>query len=325
MSGPRAGRRFDPVRLSIYQHLLSACAEEMGSALGRSASSANIKERRDYSCAVFDHAGRMVAQAAHIPVHLGSMPMSVQAALARGPLDRGDAVLVNDPYEGGTHLPDITLVLPVFLPGERRARFYVANRAHHADVGGMSPGSLPLAREMVQEGVRIPPVKIIERGVPTTLWARRERSLEPFADTTAPVVGPITVAADRGRIDATVEAYDVPPITPPAPWQDARWTPEIVRWRLLHDGRELTPWTDATDFSSHLPPGEFSSVYAPGTEQNAPGRPGRYVFWLARGLRAEPGTYELQVEAEDTRGNVGSASSTFEVAQILRTRNTASR
>lgn len=153
----------------------------------------------------------------------------------------------------------------------------------------------------------------------------RPGGLEPFADTTAPVVGPITVAADRGRIDATVEAYDVPPITPPAPWQDARWTPEIVRWRLLHDGRELTPWTDATDFSAHLPPDEFSSVYAPGTEQNAPGRPGRYVFWLVRGLRPEPGTYELQVEAEDTRGNVGSASSTFELAQILRTRNTASR
>jgi hypothetical protein len=153
----------------------------------------------------------------------------------------------------------------------------------------------------------------------------RPGGLEPFADTTAPVVGPITVSADQGRIDATVEAYDVPPITPPAPWQDARWTPEIVRWRLLHDGRELTPWTDATDFSSHLRPGEFSSVYAPGTEQNAPGRPGRYVFWLAHGLRPEPGAYELQVEAEDTRGNLGSASTAFEVTQSLRTRNSASR
>jgi len=163
--------RFDPVRLSIYGHLLAACAEEMGAALGRSASSANIKERRDYSCAVFDDRGRMIAQAAHIPVHLGSMPLSVEAALRRGPLEPGDAVLVNDPYEGGTHLPDITLVLPVFLPGERRARFHVANRAHHADVGGMSPGSLPLSTEMVQEGVRIPPVKIVRRGeVQTDLW-----------------------------------------------------------------------------------------------------------------------------------------------------------
>ena len=163
--------RFDPVRLSIYQHLLAAAAEEMGVALGRYAFSANIKERRDYSCAVFDAAGRMIAQAAHIPVHLGSMPLSVAAALARGPLEPGDAVLVNDPYEGGTHLPDITLVSPVYLPGERRPRFHVANRAHHADVGGMSPGSLPLAREMVQEGVRIPPVKIVRRGeLQTDLW-----------------------------------------------------------------------------------------------------------------------------------------------------------
>ncbi len=161
----------DPVRLSIYHHLLAACAEEMGVVLGRAASSANIKERRDYSCAVFDHAGRMVAQAAHIPVHLGSMPMSVQAALARGPLAPGDAVLVNDPYEGGTHLPDITLVVPVFLAGETAARFYVANRAHHADVGGMSPGSLPLATELVQEGVRIPPVHIVRAGVvQADLW-----------------------------------------------------------------------------------------------------------------------------------------------------------
>src|SRR5256885_13095525 len=141
-----------PYRLEVFKNLLAGVAEEMGVVLGRSAYSVNIKERRDYSCAVFDERGRMIAQAAHIPVHLGSMPLSVQAALARGPLEPGDAVLVNDPYEGGTHLPDITLVLPVFLPGERRARFYVANRAHHADVGGMSPGSLPLAREMVQEG-----------------------------------------------------------------------------------------------------------------------------------------------------------------------------
>jgi hypothetical protein len=153
----------------------------------------------------------------------------------------------------------------------------------------------------------------------------RPGGLEPFVDTTSPVVGPIAVDADGGRIDVTVEAYDVPPIAPPAPWQDARWTPEIVRWRLLQDGREPTPWTDAVDFSSHLLPGAFASVYAPGTEQNAPGRAGRYVFWLARGLRLEPGAYELQVEAEDTRGNVGSGSSSFEVAQILRTRKIASR
>ena len=171
MSARRDPVRFDPILLAIYQHLLAAAAEEMGVALGRSASSANIKERRDYSCAVFDHAGRMIAQAAHIPVHLGSMPMSVAAALRHGALAPGDAVLVNDPYEGGTHLPDITLVAPVYLPQETRPRFYVANRAHHADVGGMSPGSLPLATEMVQEGIRIPPVKIVRAGVvQADLW-----------------------------------------------------------------------------------------------------------------------------------------------------------
>src|SRR5688572_32661450 len=120
----------DLLRLDVFRSLFASVSDEMGTTLGRASSSVNIKERRDYSCAVFDGAGRMIAQAAHIPVHLGTMPLSVQAALARGPLAPGDAILVNDRYEGGTHLPDITLVLPVFLPGERRARFHVANRAH---------------------------------------------------------------------------------------------------------------------------------------------------------------------------------------------------
>ena len=161
----RPGRpRWDPVRLSLYQHLLAAVAEEMGVALGRSAFSVNIKERRDYSCAVFDGRGELVAQAAHIPVHLGSMPLSVRAALGLGRLTPGDVVMLNDPYAGGTHLPDITLVEPVFLPGDRRPSFFVANRAHHADVGGMSPGSLPLATHIVQEGIRIPPVFLARGG-----------------------------------------------------------------------------------------------------------------------------------------------------------------
>jgi N-methylhydantoinase B len=155
---------WDPVRLSLYQHLLAAVADEMGVALGRTASSVNIKERRDYSCAVFDRHGDLLAQAAHIPVHLGSMPLSVKAALELGPLSAGDVVMVNDPYAGGTHLPDITLVEPVFLAGSKRPDFFVANRAHHADVGGMSPGSLPLAQHIIQEGVRIPPVFLVRRG-----------------------------------------------------------------------------------------------------------------------------------------------------------------
>jgi hypothetical protein len=152
----------------------------------------------------------------------------------------------------------------------------------------------------------------------------RPGGLEPFTDTSAPVVGPIVVHESGGRIDATVEAYDVPPIAPPPPWQDARWTPEVVRWRLLRGGRELTPWTDAVDFTQYLPPSDFSSVYAPGTEQNLPGLPGRYVFWLVRGLQLASGPYDLQVEALDTRGNTGSLSYAFEV-QSFSTTKRASR
>ncbi|MEQ1832330.1 MAG: hydantoinase B/oxoprolinase family protein [Candidatus Eisenbacteria bacterium] len=153
---PRAAT--DPVSLALFRGLFSACAEEMGATLMRAAHSPNITERLDHSCAVFDANARLVAQAAHIPVHLGSMPRAVEAALALAPFRPGDAVLLNDPYDGGTHLPDLTLVSPVFLPGRKSPSFYVASRAHHADVGGAAPGSLPIAREVYEEGVRIPPV-----------------------------------------------------------------------------------------------------------------------------------------------------------------------
>ncbi len=154
-------RRADPVALALDAALFAACAEEMGAVLRRSAHSPNIKERLDYSCAVFDSEGRLVAQAAHIPVHLGSMPTAVRAALEL-PLAGGDTILLNDPFAGGTHLPDLTMVSPVFLGG-RRPAFLVASRAHHADVGGAAPGSLPLAREIYEEGLRLPPVHL-ERG-----------------------------------------------------------------------------------------------------------------------------------------------------------------
>jgi len=155
----------DAITLEVFNHRLSAIAEEMGVALCRSAFSPNIKERRDFSCALFDGAGKMVAQAAHIPVHLGSTPLSVQAAIAQMPLAPGDVVMLNDPYAGGTHLPDVTVVAPVFLPDARRTPFgYVANRAHHADIGGSAPGSMPLATEIYQEGLRLPPVRIVARG-----------------------------------------------------------------------------------------------------------------------------------------------------------------
>lgn len=153
----------DPVLLEIMKSMLSTVAEEMGGTLGRTAYSPNIKERRDYSCAVFDARGNMVAQAAHIPVHLGAMPLSVQAALERfGTLEDGDIVALNDPYFGGSHLPDITMVSPVYIGGDLLG--YVANRAHHADVGGITPGSMPLAREVFQEGFIIPPVKLQQAG-----------------------------------------------------------------------------------------------------------------------------------------------------------------
>jgi N-methylhydantoinase B len=151
----------------VVQGLFVACAEEMGAVLMRTAHSPNIKERLDHSCAVFDGRGRLVAQAAHIPVHLGSMPASVAAALALGPLGPGDTVVLNDPFAGGTHLPDLTLVSPVFLgPARRGARphLLVASRAHHADVGGAAPGSMPLAREVFEEGLRVPPVFLRRAG-----------------------------------------------------------------------------------------------------------------------------------------------------------------
>ncbi|MHC1788778.1 hydantoinase B/oxoprolinase family protein [Solidesulfovibrio sp.] len=149
-----------PVTLEVFKNKFASVAEEMGVALTRTAYSPNIKERRDFSCAVFDAGGAMVAQAAHIPVHLGSMPLSVRAAIDAVDMAPGDMVMLNDPFKGGTHLPDITLVAPVFAGGETPL-FYVACRAHHADVGGMAAGSMPLSTSIYQEGLIIPPVRIV--------------------------------------------------------------------------------------------------------------------------------------------------------------------
>jgi N-methylhydantoinase B len=150
----------DPITLEVTRNALAGIAEQAGVALRRTAYSPNIKERVDCSAAVFDPSGAMVAQAEHIPVHLGSMPASVAAALATfTDLGPGDQVLLSDPFAGGTHLPDWTLVAPVHR--EARLLGYVANRAHHADVGGMAPGSMPGgATEIFQEGLRIPPVRL---------------------------------------------------------------------------------------------------------------------------------------------------------------------
>ena len=156
--------RPDAVELAIFRSGVHSIAEEMGAALRRTALSPNIKERRDYSCALFDGQARVIAMGDHMPVHLGSMPMSVEAAAAAMNFEPGDIAVLNDPYAGGTHLPDITMVLPVFLPGGGRPSHFVSTRAHHADVGGAFPGSMGPAHEVYQEGIRIPPVRIVRGG-----------------------------------------------------------------------------------------------------------------------------------------------------------------
>jgi len=170
-------KRFDPTTLEIYRALYTSVAEEMGIALRRTSFSPNIKERRDYSCAVFDAAGRVIAQGDHMPVHLGSMPMAVAAALKEIALQPGDVVALNDPFAGGTHLPDVTLVAAVFREkAESRKRkaasqkpsadclFYVANRAHHADIGGGTPGSMGVATDIYGEGITIPAIRLVRNG-----------------------------------------------------------------------------------------------------------------------------------------------------------------
>jgi N-methylhydantoinase B len=157
----------DPIELEIFKNLYHSIAEEMGAALRRTSFSPNIKERRDYSCAVFDGDGQVIAMGDHMPVHLGSMPMSVRAAIEQFDLMPGDVAMLNDPFRGGTHLPDITLVMPVHVKQKSKSRlpdFYVASRAHHADVGGTYPGSMGPCREIYQEGFRIPPVKLMRAG-----------------------------------------------------------------------------------------------------------------------------------------------------------------
>ena len=152
----------DPIELELFKNIFISISEEMAAVLGRTALSPNIKERKDYSCSLFNGKGETLAQGSHIPVHLGAMPLSVQAAIRSLRFEAGDLVILNDPYRGGTHLPDITCISPVFIKG--KLLFFVANRAHHADVGGMSPGSMPLATELFQEGLIIPPLKLVARG-----------------------------------------------------------------------------------------------------------------------------------------------------------------
>lgn len=153
---------FDPIEIELFKNIFVSISEEMGAVLGRTSLSPNIKERKDFSCAIFNKKGETFAQGSHIPVHLGAMPLSVQEALKTHEFEDGDIIILNDPYRGGTHLPDLTCISPVFI--EKKLEFFVANRAHHSDIGGMSPGSMPLATEIFQEGLIIPPVKLYQKG-----------------------------------------------------------------------------------------------------------------------------------------------------------------
>lgn len=152
----------NPFELEIFQNILSSIAEEMGMVLVRAAFSPNIKERRDLSCAIFQSNGEMIAQAAHIPVHLGSMSFAVRAVLDEPDIKEGDIFILNDPFRGGTHLPDVTCISPIFM-GDK-VEFFVASRAHHADIGGMTPGSMPLSTSIHEEGIIIPPSKLYNKG-----------------------------------------------------------------------------------------------------------------------------------------------------------------
>ncbi|MFZ1889020.1 MAG: hydantoinase B/oxoprolinase family protein [Candidatus Binataceae bacterium] len=207
--------KLDAVALAVMNSRLSAIADEMGVVLGQTAFSPNIKERRDYSCAIFDSRAELVAQAAHIPVHLGSTPLSVRAAVARLDLRPGDVAALNDPFAGGTHLPDLTVVTPIFLGRETRPFAYAANRAHHADIGGMAPGSMALATEIYQEGFRLPPVKIVEAGgisrdVLALFLANTRVSEEREGDLRAQLAA-LSVGADRLR--ALVKTTGRPTVT----------------------------------------------------------------------------------------------------------------
>ena len=159
-------KKVDPITLEVMRNVLQSIAEEMGAALIRTALSTNIKDRRDCSSGIYTMDGGLVAQAEHIPLHLGLMPAVVKKVIEYFPpesLHPGDAIIVNDPFVSGSHLPDISVIAPVFFNGKPVAM--VANLAHHVDVGGMTPGSLPVqATEIFQEGLRIPPMKIRKKG-----------------------------------------------------------------------------------------------------------------------------------------------------------------
>lgn len=203
---------FDPIEFELFKNVFVSVSEEMGAVLGRTSLSPNIKERKDFSCALFDQKGETFAQGSHIPVHLGAMPLSVQASIQAVDFEENDLVILNDPYRGGTHLPDITCISPVFI--DKKLVFFVANRAHHSDVGGMTPGSMPLATEIFQEGMIIPPIKLIRKGrlrpeILDLILANVRTPEERKGDLLAQIA-----ANDKGkqRLDETIKKYGLPKI-----------------------------------------------------------------------------------------------------------------
>ncbi|MGI9392896.1 MAG: hydantoinase B/oxoprolinase family protein [Parvibaculales bacterium] len=166
--GIGAREKADPILLEIFNNLFMSIAEQMGAVLEKTASSVNIKERLDFSCALFDEQGGLIANAPHMPVHLGSMGASVQAIMRNyeGKMAEGEAYILNDPYAGGTHLPDVTIILPIFIGKRKRPAFYVASRGHHADIGGITPGSMPAHSSHIdEEGVLFSGEKLLEKGI----------------------------------------------------------------------------------------------------------------------------------------------------------------
>jgi N-methylhydantoinase B len=289
-------RRIDPVRLEVFHHLFAAAAEEMGVTLMRSAFSPNIKERRDFSCALFDHAGRMIAQAAHVPVHLGSAPLSLEAVREALVLEPGDVAVVNDPYAGGTHLPDLTFVTPVHLGGTKQPDFYCLDRAHHADVGGAWPGSMAPVLDVHGEGLRIPPVKLVRRGVIDSDVLRlflanmrvpEERRADLLAQQAACRVG-------ERRLAAMAAEHGV----------------REIRARAA----ELMDWTDTLmrDIVGRLPSGEwsFEDVLETGSD------PGREAVFSTIRLRLRTGKKGLELDFRATDAQVSGPVNTVRAVVV---------
>jgi 5-oxoprolinase (ATP-hydrolysing) len=217
---PKIRSNPDPVKLEIFNNLLKSIAEEMGIVLQNTSYSVNIKERLDFSCAIFDRAGQLIANAPHIPVHLGSMSETVTSLIRARTLEPGDVYISNNPYNGGTHLPDITAITPIFLPHETTPIFYVASRGHHADLGGITPGSMPpYSTSIEQEGILIDNFQLVAQG-----QFRLAELLTLLTDCQYPARNPQQNIADlqaqiaaneRGvrALLATIERYGVETVT----------------------------------------------------------------------------------------------------------------